>query len=119
MAKKKKRDELVFLEDILECIEKIEEYVEGLTEKEFEENSEKQDAVIRRIEIIGEAVENISNETRGKYPDVRWREIAGMRDVVIHQYFGVTIGLVWRVAAFEIPNLKERIEAIIKEIEEK
>lgn len=66
MAKKKKRDELVFLEDMLECIEKIEEYIDGLTEKEFEDNSEKQDAVIRRIEIIGEAVKNISKGTREK-----------------------------------------------------
>jgi uncharacterized protein with HEPN domain len=119
MAKKKKRDELVFLEDILECIEKIKEYIENLTEKEFEENSEKQDAVIRRIEIIGEAVKNISTETKHKYPHIRWREIAGMRDVVIHQYFGVTIGLVWRVATSEIPNLKEKIEEIINEMEEK
>ena len=118
MAKKKKRDELVFLEDILECIEKIGEYIENLTEKEFEENSEKQDAVIRRIEIIGEAVRNISTETRNKYPHIRWREIAGMRDVVIHQYFGVTIGLVWRVATCEIPDLKDKIEKIIKELDE-
>ena len=115
----KERDELVFLEDILECIGKIEEYIGNLTEKEFEENSEKQDAVIRRIEIIGEAVKNISMETRNKYPHIRWREIAGMRDVVIHQYFGVTVGLVWRVATSEIRDLKEKIEEIINEIEDK
>lgn len=95
MAKQKSRDELVFLEDILDCIEKIAGYVENLTEKEFEENTEKQDAVIRRIEIIGEAVKNISKETREKYSHIRWREIAGMRDIFIHQYFGVTIGLDW------------------------
>lgn len=94
MAKKKKRDELVFLEDILEYIERIEKYIGNLTENEFEKNSEKQDAVIRRIEIIGEAVKNISTETKDKYHHIRWREIAGMRDVVIHQYFGVTVGLV-------------------------
>lgn len=105
-------------EDILESIEKIEKYVKGLTEREFEENVEKQDAVIRRIEIIGEAVKNISNETKGKYPAIQWRAIAGMRDIVIHQYFGVTFGLVWRVATFEIPNLKEQIIEIIRDLEE-
>ena len=70
MAKKRKREELVFLDDILTCIEKIEQYMSNLTESEFERNSEKQDAVIRRIEVIGEAVKNISPETREQYPDI-------------------------------------------------
>ncbi|MCF8246329.1 MAG: DUF86 domain-containing protein [Saprospiraceae bacterium] len=84
---KKKRDDLVSLDDILESIEKIEDYIHGMSEREFELSSEKQDAVIRRIEIIGEAVKNISEKTREEYPDVQWRQIAGMRDVVIHQIF--------------------------------
>lgn len=115
MAKKKaSRDELIFLEDISDCIGKIEQYVTGLTEREFEESTEKQDAVIRRIEIIGEAVKNISDETKNKYPNIEWRDIAGMRDVVIHQYFGVTIGMVWKVATSDILKLRKKIQEVIK-----
>lgn len=110
-----KRDELVFLEDILECINKIAEYTEEISEIEFEENIEKQDAVIRRIEIIGEAVKSISFKTREQYPQIPWREMAGMRDIVIHEYFGVSIGMVWRVARFDIQELKPQIEKIIEE----
>ncbi len=115
MAKKKQRDELVFLEDILECIDKIAEYMNDISENDFERNIEKQDAVIRRIEIIGEATKKISAATRNHYLSVPWREMAGMRDIVIHEYFGVTIGLVWRVATSDIPTLKEQIEVIIEE----
>ena len=112
---KKQRDQLVFIEDILDCIQRIQAYVKDLCEKDFEENTEKQDAVIRRLEIIGEAVKNISVELKAQYPDIPWREMAGMRDVVIHQYFGVSIGLIWRVATSEIPKLQEQFEAILRD----
>jgi len=111
-----KRDEIVFFEDILECIEKIAIYLKDTTELDFKNNSEKQDAVIRRIEIIGEAVKSISNETRSNYQNIPWREIAGMRDIVIHLYFGVSIEMIWQVSTNEIPQLKNKIENIISEI---
>lgn len=110
---KKDRDDSVFLGDIIECIEMIERYIQNSSEKEFEDNSEKQDAVIRRIEIIGEAVKNISKKTRDKHPSIPWKEIAGMRDVVIHQYFGVTISLVWRVATSDLMLLKDKFQAVM------
>lgn len=110
-----KRDEIVFLEDILYCIDKISEYTKNTSEIEFEQNIEKQDAVIRRIEIIGEAVKSLSFTTREEYPQIPWREIAGMRDIVIHEYFGVSVGMVWRVAISDIQELKPLIQKIIDE----
>ena len=89
-----KRDK-AYLKHILDAISDIEKFIEGITEEGFCENKEKQYAVLRALEIIGEATKNLSNELKAKYSDILWREIAGMRDKLIHQYFGVNLELVW------------------------
>ena len=82
----------------------------------FFENPEKQDAVIRRLEIIGEAVKNLPFQIRDQYPEVPWKRISGMRDVLIHQYFGITLNLIWGVVQHEVPELKRNIQMIKKGI---
>jgi uncharacterized protein with HEPN domain len=93
------------IEDIWESLLKIEAYTSTISEYEFEFMTEKQDAVIRRFEIIGEAVKNVPQDFREKYSDVPWKQLAGLRDVVIHQYFGVTTSLIWRSANTDVPKL--------------
>ncbi len=81
------KDVRVYIEDILEAITKIEEYMKGLSSTDdFYNNTQIQDAILRRLEIIGEAVKNISQEFRNQYPDIPWKQIAGMRDILIHEY---------------------------------
>ncbi len=103
-----KKDVRVYIDDVLECIDKVEEYIEGVGEEEFYENTQIQDAVIRRLEIVGEAIKNIPVDFREQYPDIPWRKIAGMRDVLIHGYAGVNLLRVWRVVIDDLPDLKEK-----------
>jgi uncharacterized protein with HEPN domain len=112
-----KKDFLIFLKHILESIALIEEYVKDTTEDEFLSNPQQQDAVIRRIEIIGEAIKNIPAEFKQGHPDIPWRAISGMRDILIHEYFGIDLKLTWRVVRFKIPELKEKILEIKEDLE--
>ena len=111
-----KRSDINLLEDILICMEKIHTYIDGLTYDQFENDSKTQDAIIRNIEVIGEAVKQLSDAIRTKQPTIPWKEIAGTRDRLIHGYFGVNIDIIWEIATIDIPKLKAEIEEIKNEI---
>ena len=110
-----KPSDLDLLDDILICMEKIQSYINGITYEQFINDLKTQDAVIRNIEVIGEAAKHLSDNLRLKYSDIPWKEIVGTRDRLIHGYFGVNIDIVWRIATVDIPKLKPRIEKIKNE----
>lgn len=107
-----KRDIGLFIEDILKSIKNIEEFSKGLNKERFSKNNLRQSAIIRQLEIIGEAVKNIPSSFREKYPRIAWRDIAGFRDILSHAYFGVNLERVWNIIENDLPKLKEEISKI-------
>ena len=105
----------IYLEDILEAIDRIQAYVQDVTRETFDADRMRIDAVIRNLEVIGEAVKQVPDSVREKYPSVAWRKIAGLRDILIHKYFDVNLEIVWGVVQSNIPILKTEIQQILKE----
>jgi len=110
----KTKDDLVYLQHILDSIKWIENYVSDISQEQFLEDHLVQDAVIRQIEIIGEASKKISDSLQLVYLLIPWKDIAGMRNKLIHGYFGVDIEAVWKTVSTDIPLLKAQIDNIIK-----
>jgi uncharacterized protein with HEPN domain len=108
------KSDLAYVDHILDCIRKINEFSKGLSLKEFKKNELVQDAIIRNVEIIGEASKKITPKTKQTYYNIPWQEIAGMRDKLIHDYLGVDVGVVWKTIKEDIPTLEKLISEIKK-----
>ena len=113
-----KREILDYIEDIISAMDKAMDFVKNMSYEEFTRDDKTVYAVVRAIEIIGEAVKNIPGNVRKNYPEIPWKDMAGMRNKVIHEYFGVKLNIVWRTVKEEIPPLKPLFEKILKELEE-
>ncbi len=110
------RDMRLYIEDIFDSITKIQQYTQTIDEQDFLDNTQIQDAVLRRLEIIGEAVKNIPQSFRDKYPRIPWKNIAGLRDILIHEYFGVNQRRAWKVAKEDILDLKQELSKVRKDL---
>ena len=106
----KKED--IFIRHILENIEKIEEFSKGLSKKDLENDELRKYAIVRAIEVIGEAVKNLSQEFKEKHKDIPWKDIIGTRDIMIHRYFGVDSEVVWDIIENNLPDLKKKLKSV-------
>jgi uncharacterized protein with HEPN domain len=111
------RNYIVYLQDMYDSIIKGISFIKGFNFKTFENDEKTQYALIRAIEIIGEASKKIPSQFKKKYPDIPWREISGMRDKLIHDYFGVNTKVVWKTAKEDLPALKKSLRIILNEID--
>ena len=107
------RDYEVYLEDIRDAIGKVKRYTTGLTREAFENDDKTVDAVVRNLQIIGEAVKMIPESIRLAHANIEWKKIAGLRDILAHQYFGVDIEIIWDVLENKLPALEKEINEIL------
>ncbi len=114
-----KREYGDYIQDILNSVDAIEEFVKDIDFETFENDKKTVFAVTRAIEIIGEATKNIPDLLRKKYPQVPWKDMAGMRDKLIHEYFGIDVDVLWKTVTQDIPQLKALIQKVIDDIDNK
>ncbi len=110
-----KRGDKDFFKDIIEAIDRIQRYTRNMSFEEFLKDIKTGDAVVRNFEIIGEAVKNLTGDIKNQHKEIKWKDIAGMRDRIIHYYFGVNWDIVWASIKEKLPELKKKIEFILKE----
>ncbi len=106
------KDDSVYLRHILDAINKIESYI-AVGRDVFFSDSHWQDAIIRQLEIMGEATKRLSQDLRSRYPNIPWKRIAGLRDVLIHDYFGVDLNMVWQITQIYLPKFRSEVEGIL------
>jgi len=113
----KERDFSDYVRDILDSIQDVEEFISGITFEEFLQNKKINKAIIRSLEVLGEASKKIPDDIKTRYPDVPWKRMSGMRDKLIHEYFGADLNIVWNVVKNELPPIKPFIEQLSREID--
>jgi uncharacterized protein with HEPN domain len=110
------KEPIIFVEHVLDNIQDIDNFTKDVSQEDFLKNKEKQNAIIRSLEVIGEAVKNIPKNIQVKYNQVPWKEIAGTRDKISHHYFGVDLELIWKIIQENLPNLKKQMLEIKKDL---
>ena len=109
------RDHKVYLEDVLDAICKINDYTRGMSRDSFSNDSKTIDAVVRNLEIIGEAVKNVPDDVRARFPAVEWKKIAGLREILAHEYFGIDLDIVWDIVENKLTPLEQQVQEILGE----
>ena len=112
----KKKDDIVFIEHVLDSINAIKRFSKSMSKEELISTRLKQSAIVREIEIIGEAVKNISESLKNKHKEIEWKEIIGTRDKMIHHYFGVDLNIIWGIIKSDLPTLEKKMYIIRKEL---
>jgi uncharacterized protein with HEPN domain len=111
------RDYIDYLQDIVDSIDDIGDFIKGMSFEDFSHDKKTTNAVLRSIEVMGEAAKNVPEEIREQYPQIPWKKMSGMRDKLIHEYHGVDLETVWKTLREDIPPLKEQVKDIIKKAE--